>query len=662
MFKKILIANRGEIACRIIKTAKRLGLGTVAVYSDADKDGLHVRMADEAVAIGGSASVDSYLRADRIIEACLRTGAEAVHPGYGFLSENAQFAKDVASNGVVFIGPSAHAITAMGDKITSKGIAKDAGVNVIPGHAESIENADEALTLAREIGFPVMLKASAGGGGKGMRIARDDAQCREGFERARNEARASFNDERIFIEKFIEEPRHIEIQVLGDHHGNLIHLGERECSIQRRHQKIIEEAPSVFLDDATREAMGKQALALAAAVEYASAGTVEFIVDQARNFYFLEMNTRLQVEHPVTEHVTGLDLVEQMIRVAAGERLSLTQQQIRLNGWAIESRIYAEDPAREFMPSTGRLVRYAPPEDDGAVRLDTGVSEGSEISVYYDPMMAKLITFAPSREAALERMCTALDEFVSEGVANNIEFLSSVIRTERFRTGALSTAFIDAEYPHGYDASRVQPNNRSLFIALAAWMHDLCAARPYVQSEGETALSDDAPRRWSVVLADAQQILVCVAGNRVYCDEFDFDVSSDWRPGEARLLASVDGDRVCVRVKIDSYAYSLSHAGQSLRCRVLSSRVSELVQYMPEKIPVDMSAFVLSPMPGLLLRMLVAEGEQVKAGQEVAVVEAMKMENVLRADSDRTVGKILVREGESLAADQALLEYLTPDD
>jgi propionyl-CoA carboxylase alpha chain len=655
MFKKILIANRGEIACRVIRTAKAMGIKTVAVYSEADAVALHVMMADEAVAIGGSAAADSYLRIDKIVEACRATGAEAVHPGYGFLSERQAFAEALEAAGIVFIGPKRHAIAAMGDKIESKKLAALAGVTTVPGYPDVIPDVAKALTVAHDIGYPVMIKASAGGGGKGMRLAHNDTELEEGFRSASNEARASFGDDRILIEKAIVEPRHIEIQVMGDGHGNVIFLGERECSIQRRHQKVIEEAPSPFLDQATREAMGAQAVALAKAVDYQSAGTVEFIVDRERNFYFLEMNTRLQVEHPVTEAVTGLDLVEMMIRVAAGEKLSITQDQVTLTGSAIEARVYAEDPLRGFLPSIGRLSRYRPPVGEG-VRVDTGVYEGSEISVYYDPMIAKLVTYGATRPEATRRMADALDAFAIRGVNHNIGFLAAIIRKPRFLEGRLSTDFIPAEFPEGFHGTELPQDELDLMVTVAAVAQRIMVERDrhgvHVPSDW-TVLVGPAPR-----IARAVEIVSDGAGSiAIALDGRIRMVKTTWQPGQTLFEGEVDGAPVTVQLDRTGITWHLNRAGAVIEMRVVTSITGELAALMPVKVPPDMSRFLLSPMPGLLVSVAVKEGQTVKLGEELAVVEAMKMENVLRAERDGTVSKIAAETGQSLSVDQIILEF-----
>jgi propionyl-CoA carboxylase alpha chain len=659
MFRKILIANRGEIACRVIRTARRMGIATVAVYSEADAEALHVREADEAVLIGPPPSAESYLRIDRIVEACRKTGAEAVHPGYGFLSERPGFATALAEAGIVFIGPSPEAIAAMGDKIASKRLAHEAGVTTVPGYLDTIADPAAAVAVAHDIGYPVMLKASAGGGGKGMRIARDDSELRDGWRGAASEARASFGDDRIFIEKYIERPRHIEIQVLGDRHGNIVHFGERECSIQRRHQKVIEESPSPFIDPETRAAMGAQAVALARAVGYSSAGTVEFIVDRDRNFYFLEMNTRLQVEHPVTEEVTGLDLVELMIRVAAGERLPFGQDYVRQTGWAIEARVYAEDPQRSFVPSIGRLVRYQPPHGDG-IRVDAGVFEGAEITVYYDPMMAKLIAVGSDRPEAIDRMQGALDAFYIVGVQHNIAFLAAITASDRFHLGALSTDFIAEEFPTGFGAPADLTEADGVILIAAA----LAETRLH---ESEIAGNGAAPNpmahasRPLSVLLDGHLCPVSVAaegiGYRVERQGESCLAATDWRPGSPVIHLRI-GDRIAVLQieRLRGRGFRLVHRGVVRRVQVLPPRATELLQKMPEKTPADTSRLVLSPMPGLLTQLVVAEGQEVKTGEPLAIVEAMKMENVLRSGRDGRVAKLRAKSGDSLAVDQVILE------
>lgn len=660
MFKKILIANRGEIACRVIKTARKMGIKTVAVYSEADRDALHVELADEAVLIGPPPTAQSYLVMERIVQACKDTGAEAVHPGYGFLSERPAFCEMLEKEGIVFIGPKVKAIDAMGDKITSKKLAKEAGVSTVPGYTEVIKDAKEAVEIASGIGYPVMIKASAGGGGKGMRIAWNDAECTDGFERATNEARSSFGDDRVFIEKYIEEPRHIEIQVLGDSHGNIVYLGERECSLQRRHQKVIEEAPSPFLDEKTRRAMGEQAVALSRAVDYQSAGTVEFIVDAKRNFYFLEMNTRLQVEHPVTEYVTGLDLVEQMIRVAAGEKLSFTQDDVKLKGWAIEARVYAEDPFRNFLPSIGRLVKYMPPKESEVVRVDTGIYEGSEVSMYYDPMIAKLITYGATRDRAIAHMRDALNEFYIRGVQHNISFLAALMVHTRFMTGRISTNMIAEEYPTGFHAADVPHDDPALLIAVAAFLHRRYMDRA-AQISGQLLGHERVVKNDWVVLMGGQHYPVHVdpaegGYDVVYMGE-TYQVRSDWQFGFPLFKGTLNGTEICIQVERRDMIYRLFHWGSQADVMVLSPRVAELQSLMPEKAPPDMSKYLLSPMPGLLTKLSAQVGQEVKAGEELAVIEAMKMENVLRADHDAKVAKILAAPGDSLAVDQPIVEF-----
>ena len=660
MFSKILIANRGEIACRVMKTARRMGIATVAVHSDADARALHVQMADEAVRIGEAPSVDSYLRADRILDAIKSTGADAVHPGYGFLSENAGFSKSLADAGVTFIGPGERAITSMGDKITSKRIAADAGVNTIPGYEGVIDSPDHAVTIAGEIGYPVMLKASAGGGGKGMRVVRDEQECRDGFDSASSEARSSFGDDRMLAEKFIEQPRHIEIQVMADNHGNAVYLGERECSIQRRHQKVVEEAPSPFLDAATRQAMGEQAVALAKAVDYSSAGTVEFIVDAHRNFYFLEMNTRLQVEHPITELVTGLDLVELMIRVAAGEELPLTQKDVTLNGWAVEARVYAEDPFRNFLPSIGRLVRYRPPEESESVRVDTGIVEGSEVSMYYDPMIAKLCTWGEDRPQAIERMNDALDGYLIRGVSHNVSFLNAVIANPRFRAGRLTTEFIAEEFPDGFHPADLPRTDPMIVVAVAAMVHCRRAARAG-EISGQTRRFEYRVGSDWVVIANGKhypvEVTATLDGFDVFSDGDLYRIETAWRLEEPIVEARVNGSAVRVQVDREGAGYRLYHRGTEAEALVLSPAGASLAGHMLEKVPPDLSRFLLSPMPGLLVRLSVEEGQEAKAGDELAVVEAMKMENSLRATDDVTVRKVLAKTGESLEVDQPILEF-----
>ena len=659
MFDKILIANRGEIACRVIKSARNMGIKTVAVYSDADRDALHVQMADEAVHIGPSASTQSYLVKDKILQACLDTGAQAVHPGYGFLSENAEFGQSLAAAGITFIGPNARAIEAMGDKITSKKLAQQAGVNTIPGFTGVLSDAEHAIEISNELGYPVMLKATAGGGGKGMRIARDDEECRDGFLRAANEARTSFGDDRIFVEKFIEEPRHIEIQIIGDSHGNMVHLNERECSLQRRHQKVIEEAPSPFLDEVTREKMGQQALALARAVDYQSAGTVEFIVDTQRNFYFLEMNTRLQVEHPVTELITGVDLVELMIRVADGEKLPITQADIGINGWAIESRVYAEDPFRNFLPSTGRLVYYRPPEDDDHVRVDTGVFEGGEISMFYDPMIAKLVTFGANREEARGHMRSALDRFIIRGVSSNLSFLSALMVHPRFVEGDINTNMIGEEYPSGFHAADLPHEDPATIISVAAAMLRGYRDRAAQIDDQLSGHERSVPEDWVVVMNDQHHPVSVVpvqGGHDVQFDGSTYAVRSNWEFGQHLFNGTINGEKVYVQVQRKQQTYRLLHSGSQADVKILTPRAAELLQYMPVKTAPDMSKYLLSPMPGLLVSLAVKEGDAVNSGDELAVVEAMKMENTLHAERDGVVASINYKTGASLAVGDKIME------
>jgi propionyl-CoA carboxylase alpha chain len=680
MFKKILIANRGEIACRVIKTARKMGIATVAVYSDADRNALHVKMADEAVHIGPPPASESYIVIDRIMAAIEATGAEAVHPGYGFLSENRKFAEALEKAGVAFIGPPAGAIEAMGDKITSKKIAADAGVSTVPGHMGLIEDADEAIRISGEIGYPVMLKASAGGGGKGMRIAWSEDEVREGFQASKNEAASSFGDDRMFIEKFVTQPRHIEIQVLADGHGNCVYLGERECSIQRRNQKVIEEAPSPFLDPATRKAMGEQACALAQAVGYTSAGTVEFIVDGQKNFYFLEMNTRLQVEHPVTELITGVDLVEQMIRVAAGEKLPFSQDDITLTGWAIESRLYAEDPYRNFLPSIGRLTRYRPPmevqsgplNDSGkwqgeaphgetAVRNDTGVFEGGEISMFYDPMIAKLCTWGADRATALEAMRVALDSFEVEGIGHNLPFLSAVMDHPRFISGEITTAFIAEEYPEGFDGVALSDDDARRVAAAAAAMHRVAEIR----RTRVTGRMDNHERRvgteWVVSVQGAEYAVHIDADHEgstvTFADGAAMRVTSDWTPGDSLASLMIDGAPLVLKTGKIPGGFRVRTRGADLKVHVRSPRHAQLNALMPEKLPPDTSKMLLCPMPGLIVKVDVAVGDEVQDGQALCTVEAMKMENILRAERKGVVAKINAGPGDSLAVDDVIMEF-----
>jgi propionyl-CoA carboxylase alpha chain len=665
MFKKILIANRGEIACRVMKTAKKMGIKTVAVYSDADKNALHVQMADEAVHIGPSAAAESYIVIDKIMAAIKETGAEAVHPGYGFLSENRLFAEALEAAGVAFIGPPAGAIESMGDKITSKKLAQEAGVSTVPGHMGLIEDADQAVKISKEVGYPVMLKASAGGGGKGMRIAWNDAEAREGFQSSKNEAAASFGDDRIFIEKFVTQPRHIEIQVLGDKHGNIIYLNERECSIQRRQQKVIEEAPSPFLDEATRKSMGEQSCALAAAVDYCSAGTVEFIVDGDQNFYFLEMNTRLQVEHPVTELITGIDLVEQMIRVAYGEKLAIKQSDIGINGWAIESRLYAEDPYRGFLPSIGRLTRYRPPAEEAneasVVRNDTGVYEGGEISMFYDPMIAKLCSWAPDRAAAIDVMRNALDEFEVEGIGHNIPFLSAVMDHPRFASGDITTAFIEEEYPDGFEGAVLTEDQLRRLAASAAAMYRVQEIRDARISGTMDNHEREVGTDWVISLGGCD-FFVKIAADRQgadvqFADGVKYRVASDWVPGVALAVMDVDGQKLVAKVERQPSGYRMRHRGADLKVLVRSPRRFELAKHMIEKTPPDTSKLLLCPMPGLVVSLAVAVGDEVQDGQNLCTVEAMKMENVLKAERKGVVAKINAEAGDSLRVDDVIMEF-----
>ena len=660
MFKKILIANRGEIACRVIKTARKMGIATVAVYSEADKGALHVELADESVCIGPAASKESYLVMDKIIAACKQTGAEAVHPGYGFLSENAEFSRRLEEEGIVFIGPKHYSVGKMGDKIESKKLAMDAGVNTIPGHNEAISGPDEAVEIARKIGYPVMIKASAGGGGKGLRVAHDDKEAHEGFTACVNEARNSFGDDRVFIEKFVVEPRHIEIQVLGDAHGNTVYLHERECSIQRRHQKVIEEAPSPFIDPATRKAMGEQAVALAKAVNYESAGTVEFVVGADKSFYFLEMNTRLQVEHPVTENITGIDLVEQMIRVAAGEKLSFKQEDIKLDGWSMECRINAEDPFRGFLPSTGRLVKFQPPAEGDGVRVDTGVYEGGEISMFYDSMIAKLVVHGTDRDDAIRRMRDALNAFVIRGISSNIPFQAALLQHPRFCSGNFNTGFIAEEYPQGFDASMVPHEDPALLAAVATFARMRYIERA-VQIEGQLAgHGRKVASEWVVVMGDKHYPVTSQpieGGLAVTHEGKTYNIVSNWVFGELLFTGTVNGTPINLQIERRGLRYRVSHFGLQVEPMVMTVRAAYLLSLMPEKLPPDMSKFLLSPMPGLLREIAVTEGQEVKAGEKLAVIEAMKMENLLRAEQDGTVKAIVATPGASLAVDEVIIEF-----
>ncbi len=659
MFKKILIANRGEIACRVIKTARRMGIKTVAVYSDADARAPHVEMADEAIHIGASPASESYLIADKIIAACKATGAEAVHPGYGFLSERTSFAEALEAAGIAFIGPPVGAIAAMGDKIESKKLAKQAGVNVVPGFVGEIEDTDHAVRIANDIGYPVMMKASAGGGGKGMRLAYSEKDVRENFESVKREGLASFGDDRVFIEKFIESPRHIEIQVLGDKHGNILYLNERECSIQRRHQKVVEEAPSPFVSPEMRKAMGEQAVALARAVGYYSAGTVELIVSGAdktgQGFYFLEMNTRLQVEHPVTEYITGLDLVEQMIRVAYAEKLAFTQDDVKINGWAVENLVYAEDPYRGFLPSTGRLVRYRPPAEVDNVRVDDGVYEGSEISMFYDPMIAKLVTWGETREAAIDKQITALDRFEIEGIGHNIDFLSALMQHPRFRSGNITTGFIAEEFPEGFQGAPAGEKLSLQLAAIAGVLASIDAGRA-AHIDGRLNGPAEPSTSWVVTL-DGVERAVEIAGDAVTVDGSPVVVDAPYIPGQRLVEAVVDGEGLSLRVERKRTGWKFTTRGASHSLRVLTPRVAALSHHMIEKVPPDLSRFLLCPMPGLVTAIHVGEGAKVEAGQPLAVVEAMKMENILRAEKAGTVKKVAAKPGDSLAVDAVILEF-----
>ena len=658
MFTKILIANRGEIACRIIRTAKQMGIATVAVYSDADALSPHVMMADEAVLIGPSPAAESYLIADKIVAACKQTGAEAVHPGYGFLSERTSFAQALADNGIAFIGPPINAIAAMGDKIESKKLALKAGVNVVPGFVGEIGSTEHAVEIANGIGYPVMMKASAGGGGKGMRLAHSEADVREGFEATKREGLASFGDDRVFIEKFILNPRHIEIQILGDQHGKIVYLNERECSIQRRHQKVVEEAPSPFVTPKMRQAMGEQCVALAQAVGYYSAGTVELIVSGAdptgESFYFLEMNTRLQVEHPVTECITGIDLVEKMIRIAAGEPLGMTQNDVKLDGWAVENRIYAEDPYRGFLPSTGRLVRYNPPAVGDGVRVDDGVIEGGEVSRFYDPMIAKLITWAPTRLEAIDKQIAALDNFEIEGVGHNIDFVSAIMQHPRFRSGEITTGFIAEEYPDGFHGSPASPELLRALAAIAAFAATAEADRAR-RVDGQLGKRLRPPANWQINVGGANHH-VSISTDGILVDGGDLDIELEYTPGDRIVEATLADAPLAVRILRTRAGFKLTTRGASHVARVLPAHLAPLSAHMIEKTPPDLSRFLLSPMPGLLTALHVAAGDKVEAGQPLAVIEAMKMENILRAGKTGTVKSISASQGDSLAVDQVILE------
>lgn len=667
MFKKILIANRGEIACRVIRTAKRMGIATVAVYSDADARAPFVQMADEAVHIGPSPAAQSYLIADKIIAACKATGAEAVHPGYGFLSERTSFAEALAAENIAFIGPPVNAIAAMGDKIESKKIAKAAGVNVVPGFVGEIDDTEHAVRISNEIGYPVMMKASAGGGGKGMRLAYDEKDVREGFEAVKREGLNSFGDDRVFIEKFILNPRHIEIQILGDQHDNILYLNERECSIQRRHQKVVEEAPSPFVTPEMRKAMGEQCVALSRAVGYYSAGTVELIVSGAdptgQSFYFLEMNTRLQVEHPVTEAITGVDLVEQMIRVAAGEKLNMTQDDIKIDGWAIENRVYAEDPYRGFLPSTGRIVRYSPPVPGwtgdairgvNGVRVDDGVMDGGDVSMFYDPMIAKLITWGETRDAAADKQVAALDLFELEGLGHNIDFLSAIMQHPRFRSGELTTGFIAEEYPDGFAGTPASAELLRTLAGIAGFMACANADRAR-QISGQLGDPLDPPSDWQVIIGSASH-LVEVSEEALLVDGEPLDIALEFTPGDKLIIAEIEGQELAVKVAKTRTGFRLTTRGASHQALCLPAQVAPLAAHMIEKTPPDMSRFLLCPMPGLVTAIHVSVGDKVEAGQPLAIVEAMKMENILRAEKSGVVKLVHALAGASLAVDAVILE------
>ncbi|HEX7784153.1 MAG TPA: acetyl/propionyl/methylcrotonyl-CoA carboxylase subunit alpha [Sphingobium sp.] len=658
MIKKILIANRGEIACRVMRTAKKMGIKTVAVYSDADSRAPHVLMADEAVHIGPSPAAQSYLIADKIIAACKQTGADAVHPGYGFLSERESFRNALDAEGIIFVGPPANAIAAMGDKIESKKLAMEAGVNVVPGFVGVIDDTEHAVKISNEIGYPVMMKASAGGGGKGMRLAYSEKDVREGFEATKREGLNSFGDDRVFIEKFIESPRHIEIQVLGDQHGNIVYLNERECSIQRRHQKVVEEAPSPFVSPEMRKKMGEQCVALSRAVGYFSAGTVELIVSgedkTGDGFYFLEMNTRLQVEHPVTEQITGVDLVEQMIRVANGEKLAFTQADVKINGWSVENRVYAEDPYRGFLPSTGRLSRYSPPETGDGVRVDDGVAEGGEVSMFYDPMIAKLITYAPTRLEAIDKQIDALDQFEIDGPGHNIDFLSAIMQHERFRSGNITTGFIAEEYPEGFVGAPASPELLKKLAAIGAFAATAYADRAR-RIDGQLGKRLRPPSMWEVKI-DGAVHQVGFDVDEVVVDGEAIDMALEYTPGDRLVEAEFDGVPLAVKIAPVRSGFRLTAHGASHVLRVLPAHVAPLAAHMIEKIPPDLSRFLICPMPGLLVKLHVAEGEKVEAGQPLAVIEAMKMENILRAQKTGVVKSVSAKQGDSLPVDAIILE------
>ena len=660
MFKKILIANRGEIACRVIKTAQKMGIKTVAVYSEADKRALFVALADEAVCIGPAPSAQSYLMAEKIIAACKETGAEAVHPGYGFLSENAEFSRRLEEEGIKFIGPKHYSVAKMGDKIESKRLALDAKVNTIPGYNEAISGPDEAVKIAQDIGYPVMIKASAGGGGKGLRVAFNDKEAHEGFSSCVSEAKNAFGDDRVFIEKYVLEPRHIEIQLLGDSHGNYVYLNERDCSIQRRHQKVIEEAPSPFVDPAMRKAMGEQAVALARAVNYESAGTVEFVVGADKSFYFLEMNTRLQVEHPVTEYITGVDLVEQMIRVAYGEKLSFSQADVKLDGWSMECRINAEDPFRGFLPSTGRLVRFDPPAEREDVRVDTGVYDGGEISMFYDSMIAKLIVHGKDRNEAIQKMRDALNEFVIRGISSNIPFQAALLQHPRFCSGNFNTGFIAEEYPQGFDASMVPHDDPALLAAVATFARLRYIDRA-VQISGQMAGHGRSVKKDMVVLMGGTRYPVTVEkgtdGVRIHQGDKTYDIVSDWNFRDLLFKGTVNGAPICLQIERRGLCYHITHFGLKVQPMVMTDLAAILLERIPEKSPPDMSKYLLSPMPGLLREVAVQPGKEVKAGEKLAVIEAMKMENVLKAEQDCVVKKVVAHPGASLTVDEIIIEF-----
>ncbi|MAN72738.1 MAG: acetyl/propionyl-CoA carboxylase subunit alpha [Henriciella sp.] len=664
MFKKILIANRGEIAVRVIKTCKRMGIKTVVVYSDADANSMAVEMADETVHIGPPPAAESYLVMDKIVDAVKQTGAEAIHPGFGFLSENPEFAKRLEKEKIVFIGPNPHAIEAMGDKISSKNLAAEAGVSTVPGHMGLIESTEEAVKVSGDIGYPVMIKASAGGGGKGIRVAYNDKEVQEGFPAVKAEAKASFGDDRIFIEKFIEQPRHVEIQVMGDKHGNCIYLFERECSIQRRNQKVIEEAPSPLLDEATRKKMGEQAVALAKAVDYDSAGTVEFVASGVdKSFYFLEMNTRLQVEHPVTEMITGVDLVEQMLRVAYGEKLAIKQEDLKINGWAVESRVYAEDPYRKFLPSIGRLRRFHPPGEgelgEGTVRMDSGVREGDEISMFYDPMIAKLVTHGKDRDTALDTQASALDRFHIEGIQDNIPFVAAVMDEKRFRSGDITTAYIKDEFPEGFDGVEPTDKQRLYLTVTAAYVHGVFARRAEKIS-GRMSEPAEARKEWVVILDKHQQPIELELGDdsaKITIEGKVHTLETDWKPGTHLLEGTIDGESFAVKFADKTEGYLLRHRGVSVRALVCTPLTAKMLERLPEKPKPDTSKLVISPMPGLVVSIDVEVGQEVEEGEAVCIVEAMKMQNIIRAEATGTVKTINVGAGDSVAADEVMVEF-----